>query len=471
VTEEPQPQEGTTEPEPGEETAPMPTGEEDGAGPVIDNDATVVADEPPPPHLPDETSWICEMLHVDPADWTDIVSVARLIPAYESAAALLALEQVDTTLGRGVFDQGYVTTLRLIDLPGHDETHSVPALGSHLAFTVPDPAQTDESGEPDESGDDEPPSDPRIAVARIEQDLALAGESRLVTFGIDEATARAGQEMIWSLVRGRCSTWRRRTVVFDPTPSGLVRSLRSVGAAPSVSPPEAAQLEFERSILAPLRSPGDGASSAANVIVSGVSGSGKTALIDWLLAELAGSVTAIVIPARVLASPDLIHIAYEMAADDLPSLIVLDHLDLLLGDRYSMRFPESLAELIAQLDDLIGHRGTITVATVSTTDPLDAVLLGRFQRTIELGEAPPGERRRAIETLGKEFDVDDGQVAMLVKHVAGWSPRQLAELVRLASAASAATADGVEIDLLALASRVDEPVRASGDVSEDGSYL
>lgn len=396
-----------------------------------------------PPHQADQASWLCDALEIPPQEWTSIASVVRPLPSFDVQSALLALEQLPEQFARAAFEQGFPTSIRSVDIR-IDEVTTAPAslVGTHVAFRA-------EHVE---------------AVVWIESDMGQHNnELRLVAAAETRETASTALDQVAEEILEH-STWRNRPVVLDPTPDGVLRGLP---VASVHQPAPVVAEELGRSLLDPLL--GGSESPGARILITGPPGSGKTSVAEWLAERLRGNATVTFVPPRVISSPDLIHLAFEVARADAPSVLVFDHLDLILGDRYSMRYPESLAELVTKLSDPGASASVSVIGLTTSVEALDPVLMDRFARRIELGVAPPSEMDERLRSLVDKY-ADGDRVALeaLRSRSRGWVLGNLAELERLVELEAAAE-DAV--DLARAAARVGTPVVAGEAAGESGTYL
>ncbi len=408
-----------------------------------DMEYDVLPDEQPPDPSPDQASWLCDALDIARQDWTSIASVVRPLPSFEVQSALLALEQLPGQFARAAFEQGFPTSIRAVEV-GVADGATAPAafVGTHVAFPVGETS----------------------AVVWVESDLGQhANDLRLVAAAETHDTASTALARVSHAIAEH-STWRKRPVVFDPTPDGVLRPLP---ATPIHEPPSVVAEELHRSILAPFRTVAD--LPGGRTLITGPPGSGKTSVAEWVAESLRGRATVTFVPPRVIASADLVHLAFEVAAADTPSVLVFDHIDLILGDRYSMRYPESMAEMITKLSNPEGGGSTAVLALATSSEALDPVLLERFARRIDLGAAPSTEIESRLRALVDEYACGDRvTLEALRSRSRGWVLGQLAELERLVELHGP---DDEPVDLAQIAGRVGTPIVA-GETSEDGgTYL
>lgn len=394
--------------------------------------------------LPEETQWMCGMLDLPADEWATVVSDSRTLAPYELPAAMAAIEHAPGLVELGCFEQGFRAALRLVEVPTAEGVRrSRPVIGTLAAFREPG---------------DEP------AIARLEQDPGQPELLRVVTIARTAERCDEAHRTIRSHIRDEHSTWRRRPVLLDPSPISVVRPLTD---GPDLPPAPVAARELTRTIIEPIRRAEGGAVAGRGLLIAGPSGSGKSTCVSWLGRQLAGTATTLVLPPRGLGNPEVVRLAFEMVADDAPAVIVLEHLDLLVGDRHSMRYPESLAEIVGQLDSVAGS-GVFAIVTTSSTEAPDAALATRLPRTLTLGAAPAVHRERMLAGLVERYG--GATVEALTRRTTGWTIGQLAELQRLARLAEE-TEGATDVDLTGLASHALRPVAAAGEAAENGTYL
>ncbi|WP_380161668.1 ATP-binding protein [Kineococcus sp. R86509] len=125
------------------------------------------------------------------------------------------------------------------------------------------------------------------------------------------------------------------------------------------------------------------------VLLAGPPGVGKSALSRVVARELAGDFTVIIVDASAASS--VLRQVYRETADLGPSVVVLEDVDLYLGDRKAGARGTALADFLAVLDGTEEYRDVLTIASTNDPAALDAAATrsARFDAVIHL--APPDQ--------------------------------------------------------------------------------
>jgi cell division protease FtsH len=163
------------------------------------------------------------------------------------------------------------------------------------------------------------------------------------------------------------------------------------------------------------------------MLLYGPPGTGKTALCRVLAAELVGDVTVVLCDARAIGAR--IGDVYQELSRLAPALVVLEDLDLVVGNRRSGN-SGGLHDFLSALDGVMSnHDGIVTIATTNDVKALDdaAVRAARFDRIIEIALPDAGLRaaivRRYLGPLGESIDVN--AVAATTDGASGAALREL----------------------------------------------
>jgi AAA+ superfamily predicted ATPase len=168
------------------------------------------------------------------------------------------------------------------------------------------------------------------------------------------------------------------------------------------------------------------------MLLFGPPGTGKSALCRVLAAELAGDVTVVFCDARAIGAH--MGAVYQELTRLAPALVVLEDLDLVVGNRRSGREGGGLHDFLTALDGVMSsHDGIVTIATTNDVKALDdaAVRAARFDRIIEIPLPDAGLRASILRRyLGELCDAID--VNAVAAATDGASGAGLRELVRRA---------------------------------------
>jgi hypothetical protein len=167
-------------------------------------------------------------------------------------------------------------------------------------------------------------------------------------------------------------------------------------------------------------------------LLYGPPGNGKTSVIRAMLSTKTLNGCTINLFTSNTDDNDLIKL-FEYAADNAPSLIVLEDLDRAFPRNGGVRTNVSLQALLNCLDGIATHYGVIVVATANEPTVLDPAILrrpGRFDRVVEFPN--PNEACREQYFLRLHRDIPPSDVQRLVVDSCGLSFAQLREAYILA---------------------------------------
>lgn len=167
------------------------------------------------------------------------------------------------------------------------------------------------------------------------------------------------------------------------------------------------------------------------LLLAGPPGTGKSALCRALALEYAGARTVTIVSAA--AGQHLLGEVYGRMDSLGPGLVLIEDLDLLVGDRGDhARFP--LVQFLSVLDGLMTrHAGVVTIATTNDASLVDdaALRAARFDQVVEL-TLPDLEQRAAILTNYLRHVEHDVDVGLCARRSDGFSGAELREAVRAA---------------------------------------
>ncbi len=177
------------------------------------------------------------------------------------------------------------------------------------------------------------------------------------------------------------------------------------------------------------------------ILLYGPPGTGKTHTVRYLLSQLR-EITAFVLSGQSLG---LIGMACGLARVLQPSMVILEDVDLIAGDRsFGPMGPNPLLfEVLNQIDGLGDDVDVTFLLTTNRVDILERALTerpGRVDAAVEIG--PPDEegRRRLFRLYGSGLgvsDLDDGSLDGAVAATEGRTATYLREVVRRAALISA----------------------------------
>lgn len=186
-----------------------------------------------------------------------------------------------------------------------------------------------------------------------------------------------------------------------------------------------------------------GRSLKRGLLLHGKPGTGKTHTIRWLAQSLE-DLTVILMSAEQLW---LIKECCEMARMLAPSLVVLEDVDLVAGQRDEMRHPMyqiSLHQLLNEMDGLSSESQVLFILTTNrpaVIEPALSLRPGRVDQAIEFPLPDDECRRRLFALYSRGLIVNDADIQIQVKKTEGASPAFIKEFVRKASLIAADSND------------------------------
>jgi hypothetical protein len=169
------------------------------------------------------------------------------------------------------------------------------------------------------------------------------------------------------------------------------------------------------------------------VLLVGPPGTGKTSIARWLVSEVR-DFTAILVQGD---NPYALRQVFEMARNLAPSLVLLEDVDLIAGDRFNNAFAIFLGALLTEMDGVQDNEDVMVLMTTNEPEELEKALIrrpGRVDRVIEIG-APQRDLRvmlleHFLQRAKLAVDVDLQAVANATD---GLMPAALFELVKQAA--------------------------------------
>ncbi|EMA59848.1 AAA family ATPase [Halorubrum lipolyticum] len=213
----------------------------------------------------------------------------------------------------------------------------------------------------------------------------------------------------------------RLTVSEEPAPDvELPSSPEGHATYDDVGGLDAAVRRLRETVELPMRNPSLfrrlGANPPTGVLLHGPSGAGKTLLSNAVANELDVNVVRIRAPEltskRRGESEERLRDAFAEATTEAPSLLILDELDAVAGDRARGGEGEGrlVGQLLSLLDDLDDGAPVMAVGTTNDVDAIDPALRrpGRFDREIEIGVPDRDGRKEILEVHTRGLRVSDG---------------------------------------------------------------
>jgi len=365
-----------------------------------------------PPPLTDFERWIRELLDVpDDDDWYEGRIDAVDVPSFELTSLRLALDDLGADEVR-CFDskEKRIPPLRSPVATGYAETVRTPCAGARFALrrgSVP-------------------------ALLWIEVDPGCA---RLMVTCADEGIRDTLTDEVLNAMRGRSSAWRRQAIRFDPLERDGYVHLEPV-CADRIHLTASTADQLRRNLVTPLLRFDEirHRVSSRGVLLQGPPGGGKTWAARWVQAEVRGKATVVVATPAMFGSTSLLLQLYELVAADTPCLLVLDDLDVTIRSRFDCG-ADALGELLSRLDGPATVEGVFTIATTNHAEALDAALSerpGRFDVTIEIGDASPEARAAVLADIAMAIGAPLAQLIDLTAATEGWTLADITNLGNLA---------------------------------------
>ncbi|MGZ4649109.1 MAG: AAA family ATPase [Kineosporiaceae bacterium] len=179
------------------------------------------------------------------------------------------------------------------------------------------------------------------------------------------------------------------------------------------------------------------------LLLYGPPGTGKTHTVRYLLGRLQGT-TAVILSGTAL---HLVAAACQLARRHQPSVVVLEDVDLVAGDR-SYGPPGAnplLFEVLNQLDGLGDDVDVVFVLTTNRVEVLERALAerpGRVDEAVEVGPPDAGGRERLLRLYGGDSGLADLDLDAVVAATDGVTATYLRELARRAVTTAALARPG-----------------------------
>ncbi len=175
-----------------------------------------------------------------------------------------------------------------------------------------------------------------------------------------------------------------------------------------------------------------GLGTSRGILLAGPPGVGKSALSRAVARELTGAFTVLIVDST--AASTALREVYRETADLGPSVVILEDVDLYLGDRKTGARGPALADFLAVLDGTEPHTDVLTIASTNDPAALDAAATrsARFDTVVHLDPPDRSACARILDRyLGVLADgVDTGAVAAALPE--GVTGADLREVVRRA---------------------------------------
>lgn len=167
------------------------------------------------------------------------------------------------------------------------------------------------------------------------------------------------------------------------------------------------------------------------MVLAGPPGTGKSALCRALAHEYVGQATITIMSAS--AGEHLLGQVYERLNDLGPALVLIEDLDLLVGDR-EQAARHALVQFLTVLDGLMTRHGrVVTIATTNDAEMIDdaAVRAARFDQVVSLRLPDAAQRTEILASYLRRVE-HTGDLGALGQASDGFSGSDLREVVRSA---------------------------------------
>jgi hypothetical protein len=219
----------------------------------------------------------------------------------------------------------------------------------------------------------------------------------------DHAAARLLADQILSTARRDKGFYRGRVLHADSRlPLRLEPTTLGPGGREDLILPPSVWAEIDANVAAlTTRAPllrDLGLGTNRGILLAGPPGVGKSALSRVVARELAGAFTVLIVDAAAASSA--LRQVYRETADLGPSVVILEDVDLYLGDRKAGARGTALADLLAVLDGTETYQDVLTIASTNDPAALDAAATrsARFDSVLYL---QPPDRAACARILAR----------------------------------------------------------------------
>jgi ATP-dependent 26S proteasome regulatory subunit len=269
---------------------------------------------------------------------------------------------------------------------------------------------------------------------------ALGQENRsLEVVARDNDFAKQALDLLLTWAKDN-SVYRGATVAIDVSPHNGRWRVRFLELGPvdreSIILPDEILRSAERNVLGVLKHTAAlrrlGQSTRCGVLLHGPPGTGKTLVTRYLAAHCTGN-TVIVLTGQNLG---FVRQACRLAKILSPSVVIMEDVDLIAGDREQNRHSSLLHDLMDEMDGLGRTSDSIFVLTSNQPESLEPALAsrpGRVDQAIQFPLPDQDCRRRLLTLYSESLDVRQVDNDWLIEKTEGASPAFIQELVRRAT--------------------------------------
>lgn len=177
-----------------------------------------------------------------------------------------------------------------------------------------------------------------------------------------------------------------------------------------------------------------GLGTRRGILLAGPPGVGKSAISTVVAAELLGAFTVVIVDAR--AAQFVLRAVFEECRELGPTVVILEDIDLYVGDRRNGTGGMSLADFLAVLDGSERYEDVLTIASTNDPEALDkaATRASRFDAIIHLDYPDVAARVEILHGLLASLDcVEELDLQAVAASIGGAvSGADLREIVRRA---------------------------------------